>query len=972
MVNEAYAPDSPKSWTLRQKIWSLFDTCEEYASPHWQQASNMVTYVALSCILASCACVCVESLPRFTQQENTGTAILKVMEVIFAVVFTIEFVLRVASCPSQRKLWLGLPTLVDIVSIFPFYIELFLDTRHLKSFVVFRIFRVFRAVRVLKFSRYSESLQIVGTTVSRSKDALLLLLLLLGISLCLFGSAIYLAEQSQSEFDSSVKKWRYNNNKEISPFQSVFHSFWFTIIAMTTLGYGDVVPHTDAGRVVTSLAMLSGTLALALPTVLVGKVFTTTRDEYRARQKKKSRETVKSEDESTSPMSDEIPTVNWTRRAILWSILDENTNPCSPFYDKLSKAVSFALFALILVTSAIFFVETIPQLYALQESGSTSHVLKSLDTTDLTITVVFTVEFLLRVAVCPNRKLLFRSAFTWIDVLAIFPRYAELAARKDRILALQLFRALRFIRILKALKLSKYNVALRGLIDALRGSVDALFMMAFLLAMGMLLFGSALWLSEQAGGQFNVNEQRWYRADGKVSPFQSIPGSFWLVIVTMTTVGFGDVYPITLPGKLVAGACAVSGILFLSFPIIIVGAAFDDHHARQKRLEERRLELLNRASSAIMAASAPKTKAARLLNRVKLLRAPRPESLPDVSSSLEESSCPPTPSEYDYNSSFAIGDENATPEEGEHESGEPAVSIAARKKRRLTALEVVNKVRDFAAENAVDGSLSLDSLLAMLDGLHVRRSKPKLGQQNAQLSDALDKLLHPQNSIREQPPNRLQEVLARARSADMAALSGKENAERERNSLSTPMIRIEETPRSRLISALTTGRAPNDCKESEPVQVVVVNLGELTRAQSARVLGARPGSSPAIMTSREHSFNAAGTPAAQLDGVIEDNSEGSTVSSASETGHEAQIGSAERIEVEAMLDLIVGAKPVSRAGSRTHDMASSDNAAGSPVTVEPPRAAGDPAPAPPLPAAATSPLAAPDPRTAPQSSATAE
>merc|ERR1719231_1901875 len=102
----------------------------------------------------------------------------------------------------------------------------------------------------------------------------------------------------------------------------------------------------------------------------------------------------------------------------------------------------------------------------------------------------------------------------------------------------------------------------------------------------MIVFGALVFAFEQ--GEWAVTDEHPEGAflrpdvngDLKPSPFKSIPSCFWWVIVTQTTVGYGDSYPTTEPGKVVGSICMVSGVLVLALPITIIGANFANEYAK--------------------------------------------------------------------------------------------------------------------------------------------------------------------------------------------------------------------------------------------------------------------------------------------------------------------------------------------------------------------------------------------------------
>lgn len=187
-----------------------------------------------------------------------------IVEAVCVSWFSIEFLARFYACPSKWKFLKSLSNLVDIVAIMPFFVTLLIgvatgtcvDTS--KSGFLLTV-RVVKVLRIFKLGKHSQGLQILGKTLKASISELSLFAMFLCIALVLFSAAMYFAE-----FEGNP-----------SYFPSIPHAFWYTIVTMTTVGYGDAVPIGPAGKVIGSLCVLAGVLVIALPVPVVVANFST-------------------------------------------------------------------------------------------------------------------------------------------------------------------------------------------------------------------------------------------------------------------------------------------------------------------------------------------------------------------------------------------------------------------------------------------------------------------------------------------------------------------------------------------------------------------------------------------------------------------------------------------------------------------------------------------------------------------------
>ena len=202
----------------------------------------------------------------------------------------------------------------------------------------------------------------------------------------------------------------------------------------------------------------------------------------------------------------------------------------------------------------------------------------------------FTFEFLVRVTFSPRKRDFFRSALNLIDLAAILPFYLELGlsglssqAATD---ALGFLRVVRFVRILRIFKLTRHFVGLRVLGHTLRASVNEFLLLVIFLALGVLIFATMIYYAERLGADPDDPTAHHH------TMFKNIPIGFWWAVVTMTTLGYGDMYPQTWSGMLVGALCALAGVLTIAMPVPVIVNNFGMYYslamAKQKLPRKRK------------------------------------------------------------------------------------------------------------------------------------------------------------------------------------------------------------------------------------------------------------------------------------------------------------------------------------------------------------------------------------------------
>ncbi|XP_068588243.1 A-type voltage-gated potassium channel KCND1 [Cebidichthys violaceus] len=253
-ANEAMDAPLPPHSTSRERLWRAFE------NPHTSTMALVFYYVTGFFIAVSVIANVVETVPcrppkgsvRDLPCGEKYQLAFFCMDTACVLIFTFEYLMRLFAAPSRCKFMRSVMSVIDVVAIMPYYIGLVMPENEDVSgaFVTLRVFRVFR---IFKFSRHSQGLRILGYTLKSCASELGFLLFSLTMAIIIFATVMFYAEKGTKG----------------STFTSIPASFWYTIVTMTTLGYGDMVPNTIAGKIFGSICSLSGVLVIALPVPVI-------------------------------------------------------------------------------------------------------------------------------------------------------------------------------------------------------------------------------------------------------------------------------------------------------------------------------------------------------------------------------------------------------------------------------------------------------------------------------------------------------------------------------------------------------------------------------------------------------------------------------------------------------------------------------------------------------------------------------
>ncbi|MDR2222351.1 MAG: ion transporter [Flavobacteriaceae bacterium] len=192
--------------------------------------------------------------------------------------------------------------------------------------------------------------------------------------------------------------------------------------------------------------------------------------------------------------------------------------------------------------------------------------------------VFFSIEYVLRMwsISCDerfNKPIIGRIKYAFtsmqlIDLFAILPFYLSFVHFDLRIL-----RLMRVFRLLRVFKIAKYISALAIVMNVFKRKANELAIAAFLLVFLLLIASTAIYYAENSS---------------QPEAFSSIPDSMWWSVITICTVGYGDIYPVTLMGKIIGGVLAVIGIGFFALPTGIISSGFTEvlEERKEKRAQE--------------------------------------------------------------------------------------------------------------------------------------------------------------------------------------------------------------------------------------------------------------------------------------------------------------------------------------------------------------------------------------------------
>ena len=253
-------------------LWDLIE------KPDTSKAASIISNISIMFVVVSTVGMVLATMPSLESQFPK----LALIEAVCISWFTIEYLLRFAGAPQKWDFLKGALNVIDVLAILPYYLDLFMsaesstipekgmeqtinngtntaiepEEEEADNFAeiqkLMKVFSILKILRVIKIARHSTGIQSIAFTLKHSYKELGLLMLFLAMGVLIFSSLCYFCEKDAD-----------------TGFTSIPASFWWAIITMTTVGYGDMSPNTGIGMCVAVATCISGVLVMSLPVPII-------------------------------------------------------------------------------------------------------------------------------------------------------------------------------------------------------------------------------------------------------------------------------------------------------------------------------------------------------------------------------------------------------------------------------------------------------------------------------------------------------------------------------------------------------------------------------------------------------------------------------------------------------------------------------------------------------------------------------
>lgn len=210
-------------------------------------AGKAFDVMLIASIIISVVIVVLDSIDSLSTKYSMQFVYL---EWTFTILFTIEYLLRLYCSKNTKQYTLSFFGIIDLSSLIPTYLSIFVPS--MQYLTVVRVFRLLRIFRILKLMKHIEAANTLNSALIASRYKIMVFLLTVFSIVIIIGSLMYVIEGTEHGFEN------------------ILSSIYWTVVTLTTVGYGDITPQTTLGKALASIVMILGYGIVAIPTGIVG------------------------------------------------------------------------------------------------------------------------------------------------------------------------------------------------------------------------------------------------------------------------------------------------------------------------------------------------------------------------------------------------------------------------------------------------------------------------------------------------------------------------------------------------------------------------------------------------------------------------------------------------------------------------------------------------------------------------------
>eukprot|EP00445_Apocalathium_hangoei_P080938 CAMPEP_0204192882 /NCGR_PEP_ID=MMETSP0361-20130328/61231_1 /ASSEMBLY_ACC=CAM_ASM_000343 /TAXON_ID=268821 /ORGANISM="Scrippsiella Hangoei, Strain SHTV-5" /LENGTH=576 /DNA_ID=CAMNT_0051154025 /DNA_START=70 /DNA_END=1797 /DNA_ORIENTATION=- len=262
LVRRCTVPTAPRSKTkieeVQMSIWRFLEHPD--GSP-----VNRIFHTCWSLVITLSVCGAIAQSMSIEVGLRNG---LRTVDTICTLMFAAELLLKLACCPHRCAFMKSVYTAIDFAVIFMGFVGM-IESDHTSAPVVILMKTQAPILRLLKIARHSSGWRLLLISMERCREPLLIPLYLLVLMVTFTGSLMFWTEQNFGcKGDDCLQE-------DLAAFASIPHAMWFTVVTISSVGYGDVTPHTVPGKALASLQIVAGIAYMAMPLSIIGDQFGT-------------------------------------------------------------------------------------------------------------------------------------------------------------------------------------------------------------------------------------------------------------------------------------------------------------------------------------------------------------------------------------------------------------------------------------------------------------------------------------------------------------------------------------------------------------------------------------------------------------------------------------------------------------------------------------------------------------------------